>query len=271
MLNDDRNNKDIVQQFSNENINVALICALLFTAMLPLYYGESYRILDPDDTFSIGISESFLGNLDGVYTGSVLFYTIFDLTYFFAAAASFCGTFIGVLYALAANVVQTEVGMSSYLHYMGAFVSAPYLFLQISLYSWGVGFCFHAVYTPITVGGFIGKVLGMSILIIPLLCCIFYSVRAAHYTKDDVIFYKPSLLSDDEIASKTKAFFQDSSNYDLSVENFLEYLSIKTEHNYRIPLHVVTRVKALRAYKHALAATAFPDETFEDVQEYLDN
>ncbi|RYH13173.1 hypothetical protein EON65_36305 [archaeon] len=44
------------KQFIGENVYLAMICALLVTTLLPLYYGETSRISVPDDGFAIDVS-----------------------------------------------------------------------------------------------------------------------------------------------------------------------------------------------------------------------
>lgn len=244
------------EQFIGGNVNLSLICALLFTTYLPLMYQEVSRINIPDDGLTIDIFDGYVNSLHPIKMSKDQIHDFFDVCYLMAVAGTLFGTMVSVFYMLAANEAGTDRKTFVLLKYLGTIPSVvPYYFFTIGTVSWAFGAYLQLTLVARTSIGFWIKeaVLGAAISVM-LLVCFTRMVQGTFAGKVEENLNPPTFLDDTIISKKLDEFFADPyRNGDFTLKEFIKSLTVVRPSGYRVPLNVITEVKATSAYYRRLA------------------
>eukprot|EP01040_Poterioochromonas_malhamensis_P009110 gene9110-9868_t len=251
-INDDEET-DANRLFVGGNLNLSLICALLFTTYLPLYYSEAQRLNDDNDGLTIDITMGYLAPL---VVSRDFIHGIFDCCYLVAAAGTLFGTMVSVFYMLAANEANDDSKTVVLMRFLGPFASQlPYYYFSIGITGWAFAGFFHVFVVPRTGTAFYVKVVILWVMILIMLMVSFpRMVRGIFMGKLESQRHPPVYLSEDEISKKLEEFFSNpKKDGDLSLRKFLSNLTYMTEYGYRPRLQTISEVQATCMYYEKLS------------------
>lgn len=255
------------EQFIGENTNLALICALLVTTFLPLYYSEVSRLSIPDEGLTIDIETGqFRSWLFSINKAAL--HDFFDITYVLAMAGMFFGTLTCVYFILMANEAGTDERVIIYRRQLGIVARFPYYFFSLGAYSWGFSVYCHFLLVPRTLTGWIVKVtlvilatLAFAGLVLPISCKALYSAFAEEEE------HPPKSFSTAQLSAQLKTYFADvtaAQTNDFNLKDFLHSLRQDvTKSGYRIPLLPGVEFEATHLFYRRLAEEK--DMTFDQV------
>jgi hypothetical protein len=256
--------------FIGGNINLSLICALLFTTYLPLYYGEANRLNDENDGLTIDMHLGYLNTQYGINLSKDLIHDMFDTAYLVAAASTLFGTMVSVFYMLAANEAASDAKTFVLMKYLGPTATQmPYFFFTIGVFSWAFGGLLHVFTVPRSLTGFTVKIVFLwSMIFVMLVYCFPRMIRGVYAGKAEEMKHKPIFLTEEVIKAKIDEFLaQPNQDGEYSLKDFLTSLTYMTEHGYRPPLQVITKVKATYIYYEKIAALT--GRTIDEVKEIV--
>jgi hypothetical protein len=256
--------------FVGGNINLSLICALLFTTYLPLYYSEANRLNNEEDGLTIDINLGYLNRQTPLVLTRAALHDIFDTAYLIAAAATLFGTMVSVFYMLAANEAATDSKTFVLMKYLGPTITQiPYFFFTIGIFGWAFGGLVHVFTVPRTSPGFYIKIIGLwSMIAVMLLLCFPRMIQGVYAGRVAEINYPPLYLSDDQIREKLETFFaRPDQDGDLSLAVFLKHCTFLTEDYYRPKLQILTEVKATYMFYEKVAVLT--GRSVEEVKEIV--
>lgn len=248
--------KDCNRLFIGGNVNLALICALLFTTFLPIYYSEANRLDVPDDGLTLDIAHGYLSPIS---LSNDTIHDIFDCSYLIATAGTLFGTMVSVFYMLAANETNDDAKTFVLLTFLGPhFSQLPFYFFSIGIIGWAVGAMFHVFVVARTTAGFYIKIISLWTLIIVMMMFAFpRMIQGTFQSRLDEQLNPPLYFSSDQIKEKLNVFFMNpNSNKDISLEEFLLYLTqpAVTKTKYRPPLQTLTKIEATCLYYEKLSS-----------------
>ncbi len=139
-------------QFSNENINLALICALFVTCMLPLIYTE------PPNVGDLSLSPLYANGYlhrHGWHLSSFLISDFYIVCYMTATTYLTLATIICVYFSLAANECGTDARVRVLMHKLGRLTILPYAFFTGGTVIYAIGVMGYFFLTISTIGGMI--------------------------------------------------------------------------------------------------------------------
>jgi hypothetical protein len=165
----DKEERSAREQMMGENVNISLICALMFTTFIPIYYTEPARLEIPEDGLTISIYNGFINSWQPIKFTSNDIHDWFDSFYIIATAGACFGTMVSVFYMLACNECVVDSKVMVLRHYLGRASVAPFYFFAIGIISWAIGGFLQLVLSPQTLWGFILKFLIVGTLIIVVL------------------------------------------------------------------------------------------------------
>lgn len=258
---------DANRLFVGGNLNLSLICALLFTTFLPLYYNEAQRLNDNMDGLTIDILNGYLSPL--VVSKNFL-HDVWDCSYLIASAGTLFGTIVSVFYMLAANEANDDAKTFVMMRYLGPQLSQlPYYFFSIGIIGWALGVQLHIFTVPRLAGGFYVKVFGLwAMIFFMLFVCFPRLVRGVFLGKLESQKHPPIYISDADIKAKLDKFFANpKSNMNLTLARFLRSLTYMTELGYRPKLQTLTQVQATNMYYEKVAEMT--GRTVAEVKEVL--
>ena len=260
-VNDD-DEYDANRLFVGGNLNLSLICALLFTTFLPLYYSEAQRLNDPNDGLTIDLSLGFLSPL--VLSNSDL-HDLFDTSYLIASVGTLFGTMVSAFFMLAANEANDDSKTFVLMYFLGPRLSQlPYYFFSIGIISWAFGAMVQAFSVPRTAAGFSVKIgLLWAMILFMMLVCFPRMIRGVFMGKLEAQRNPPIFVSEDQINNSLDSFFANpQTDGDLSLRAFLQSLTYLTEFQYRPKLQTITKIQA--------KLSAITGKSVSDVKEALD-
>lgn len=195
-----------------------------------------------------------------------------DVCYLISVAGTLFGTMSAVFYMLAGNEADTDAKTMVLLKYMGPTnIAVPFYFFSIGIVSWALGGYLQVVTTARTAVGFWIKMFSLGGLILWLLFLAFPSmIQGVFAGKKEELENPPILLDEAEIESRITRFFSKlkDKHADMSLEECLRSLKKVTSRGYRVPLHILTKVKAVDLYYKKLAELANIDE--DKIKDYAE-
>jgi hypothetical protein len=263
----DKYERDCNRLFMAGNVNLALICALLFTTFLPIYYDEPNRLNDDFDGLTIDIAH---GYISPIVLSRDAIHDFFDCCYLIAMAGTLFGTMVSVFYMLAANETNDDAKTFVLLRSIGSTLAQlPFYFFSIGIIGWAIGALFHCFTVPRTSPGFFIKIFGLFSMVIVMLMIAFPRMIIGTFrSRREEEENPPLYFTIDIIQEKLEIFFSDPyANKDLSLYAFLSSLSYMTKHGYRPPLQAITKIEATCLYYEKLASIT--GRTVEQVKDSL--
>lgn len=252
-VNDDEET-DANKQFVGGNLNLLLICALLFTTYLPLYYSEASRLNDETDGLTIDIMNGYLSPL--VISKDFL-HDVFDISYLVACAGTLFGTMVSVFFMLAANEANDDARTFVLMRSLGPVMTQlPYFYFTLGIWGWAFGGFFHIFLVPRLASGFYVKVILTFLLAsFPFVLCIPRMIRGIFLGKVESQKHPPIFVSEEKIEMALNTFFSNpDSDGDFSLQEFLRSLTYITDNGYRPKLQSLTQVRATCKYYEKVAA-----------------
>lgn len=269
-LNDDTD-ENCKDNFVGNNVNLSLICALMLTTFVPLYFTEAARLDSIDDGLTIDISLGFLStHLKTLKLSKEGLHDFFDVCYLIAVLGTLLGTILSVFYMIAANECRVDARAYVLIKYLGKIrLATPFYYWVIGIVAWGTSASLQMILVVRTRQAFIIKLFLYSLLIGTFAAgCLPFIVQGIYLAKKEEIEHPAMFVSDEEIDGKLSRFFADpSGEHDLTLKEFLHHLSKFTDKGYRIPLNLVSKVRATKKYYMKLADVT--DTSVQDVKEYL--
>lgn len=256
-----------------ENTNLSLICALIFTVFIPLYYTEPARMLIPQDGLTLQIYNGMINSWQEIQISSQDIHDWFDSFYIIASAGACFGTLVSVFYMLGVNECVTDAKVMVLRHYLGRVSIAPFYFFAIGIVSWAVGGFLQLVLSPQTLWGFIFKfVVTIGLILVVLLLCLPKLVQGVYAANVEQELNPPFELSQEEIDKQVESFVFGNHEKELSLKNCLNQMHPVnkkriTDKSYRIPINMCTQLLAKKAYVLKLAQKT--GMTPEEVKFYL--
>eukprot|EP01031_Cornospumella_fuschlensis_P028680 gene28680-34626_t len=244
------------EQFIGENVNLALICALLVTTFLPLYYGETSRISVPDDGFSIDVSLGVF-NRHMVHVSKEFMHDFFDITYVCATAGMFFGTLACVYFILVANEAGSNERTIILRNRLGLVARLPYFFFSVGAYSWGFSVYAHLVLVPRYTGGWIVKVTLVGLLTAAFAVWLLpTTVQALYASFAEEQQNPPKNFSVEELREQLQSYWdqvKNSGENNFNLDDFMLFLRPDvTSAGYRVPLLPGVQFDAARMFYEQL-------------------
>lgn len=247
-----------MEQFTGENVNLALICALLLTTFLPMYYTEPSRLSIPEDGLSIDIDLGFF-NTHITHLNKETLHDFFDICYVVAMGAMMMGTIICVFFVLAANEAGSDERVVILRDRLGWVSRFPYLYFSIGAYAWGISVYCHMFITAREPGAMCVKVFiisvmacGLVLLLIPRLCQSLYTGFVEEQDNPPVFIATKDIR--ERLGDYWKEVAASDKSEDFDLDGFLDFLhSEETKWGYRIPLLASVRTNATRLFYERLA------------------
>ena len=258
MYLNDEEEEGAKEQMMGENINISLICALMFTTFIPLYYTEPARMEIPTDGLTLQIYNGFINSWQEIKLTTNDIHDWFDSFYIIATAGACFGTMVSVFYMLACNECLKDPKVMVLRHYLGRASVAPFYFFAIGIVSWAIGGFLQLALSPQTIWGFVFKFAVVGILIFMVLCvCLPRMVRGVYAANAEENLHPAIELSKEEIDVQVDQFLL-STGIDLSMRNCLSSIHSPgkpriTSKNYRIPLHICTELMVKKSYVDKMA------------------
>jgi hypothetical protein len=263
----DKYERECNRLFMAGNVNLALICALLFTTFLPIYYAEPNRLNDDFDGLTIDIAHGYISPI--VLSRDAL-HDFFDCCYLVAMAGTLFGTMVSVFYMLAANETNDDAKTFVLLKSLGSTLAQlPFYFFSVGIIGWAIGALVHCFTVPRTASGFFIKVLFLFSMIGIMLTIAFpRMIIGTFQSRREEEENPPLYFTTDKIQVDLEFFFSDPyANKDLSLYAFLLSLSYMTKHGYRPPLQAITKIEATYMYYEKLALIT--GRSIEEVKDSL--
>jgi hypothetical protein len=251
-VNDD-DEHDCNKGFIGGNLNLSLICALLFTTFMPLYYGEAGRLNDITDGLTVDLS---MGYLSPLVISKAFIHDMFDTSYLVATAGTLFGTMVSVFYMLAANEANDDRKTYVLMRQLGSEMSQlPYFFFSIGIMGWAFGGFVHVFAVPRTATGFYVKLgLLFSMILVMILFCFPRMIIGVFRGKLEEQQHPPLFIPVETIKQKLEVFLSHpEQSGDISFRAFTHSLSYMTAHHYRPGLNPITELHAKRLYCEKLA------------------
>jgi hypothetical protein len=263
----DRHERECNRLFMGGNVNLALICALLFTTFLPIYYDEPSRLDSAEDGLTIDIAH---GYLSPVVLSRDAIHDFFDCCYLIAMSGTLFGTMVSVFYMLAGNETNDDAKTFVLQNRLGSNIAQlPFFFFSIGSMGWAIGALFHCFTVPRTAPGFYVKVIGLFAMIITMIFVAFpRMIQGTFLSRREEEENPPLYFNTDHLKGKLEEFFSDPfASKDLSLSAFLTSLCYMTKNSYRPPLQVVTKIEATCLYYEKLASIT--GRTVEEIKDSL--
>jgi hypothetical protein len=251
-VNDD-DEFDCNKSFVDGNLNLSLICALLFTTFMPLYFNEASRLDDINDGLTIDLA---MGYLSPLVLSKEFIHDLFDTAYLVATAGTLFGTMVAVFYMLAANEATDDRKTFVLMRHLGGEVSQlPYFFFSIGIFGWAFGAMFHVFVTPRTASGFYVKVCFLwGMILLMILICFPRMIIGVFRGRLEEQKHPPLFVPVETIKQRLEVFLgHPEQSGDISLRTFLQSLSYITEYHYRPGLNPISELHAKRLYYEKLA------------------
>jgi uncharacterized membrane protein len=265
----DHQEKGCNQLFIAGNINISLICALLFTTFMPLYYNEAQRLNDEMDGLTLDIA---LGYLAPLVLTKTFIHDFFDICYLLSTAGTLFGTMVSVFFMLAANETADDRKTFVLIDHLGPHISQlPFYFFTIGIGSWAVGAMFHVFVVPRSAAGFYIKVVLLwAMIVLMIQFCFPRMILGVFRAKAEEEKHRPVSHSLETIKERLDSFLDSPpEDGDISLTAFLKSLTFLSEYKFRPPLNPVTEVHAKRSYYEKIGELTGCSK--DEVKEYLDH
>ena len=255
-LRDDDEN-GAYDQFVGENVNLALISALLVTTFIPLYYEEANKLNIPDDGFTLSVHMGIWDRIVIPVDRHVL-HDYFDVTYSIAISAMFLSTLACVYFILMANEAGNDTRVIIFRKNLGILSRFPYFFFAIGAYAFGFAIGCHFFITPRFQSALAIKVIiCFSLVIVFVFVLLFPSTIALYAAFAEEERHPPLEYSSEQLQTEVEQYFtevQSSGSNNLNLDDFLKYLrKTMTPKGYHVPLTDGTALEASRIFYDQLA------------------
>lgn len=222
-LRDDEG-KGAYDQLSSENTNLALICALLLTTFLPLYYTETSKLSIPDEGLTIDIFSGYFYS-SVVHMNKSTLHDFFDTTYVLATGGMFFGTLCCVYFILMGNEAGTDERVLVFRRRLGIIARFPYYCFTIGAVSWGVSILCHIFITPFTLTGFVVKVTLMMLIIASFAVWVLpFSVQALYSCFHEEQEHPPLPYTEAEVRDGINKYFEETDAMEYCLKDCLHSL-----------------------------------------------
>jgi hypothetical protein len=246
--------------FIGGNLNVSLVCALLFTTFVPLYYNEPARLTDPNDAAVLEIRLGFLNSISPIALSLDMIHDIYDTTYFVACAGTLFGTMLSVFYMLAANECHNDTKTFVLMRCLGPKISnLPYYFFSTGIMAWAFGGFVQAFLVPRTATGFTMTFFLIFLMIVVLVfLALPKMIQGVFIGKHEEQKNPPLFVDEAVITAKLDSFLKDNAtkNADISLEEFHRHLTTMTKTGYRPPLQAISKLVATKMYYEEMGKLA---------------
>lgn len=244
-------------QFIGENVNMALICALLLTTFMPLYYEEAHRLNDPNDGFTLSVRMGAWHRFVIPVNPHVL-HDFFDVTYSVATAATFLATLACVYNILMANEAGSDARVKMFRKELGILSRFPYLFFAIGAYSFCFAIVGHLFLTPRYLSALtIKMIICLSLVVVFVFVLLFPSNLALYTAFAEEERHPPLDYSSEQLQTEVEQYFtevQSSGSNNFNLVDFLKYLrKTTTPKGYHVTLAEGTALEASRIFFDELA------------------
>eukprot|EP00927_Polykrikos_kofoidii_P081552 TRINITY_DN7902_c2_g1_i1.p1 TRINITY_DN7902_c2_g1~~TRINITY_DN7902_c2_g1_i1.p1 ORF type:complete len:362 (-),score=68.65 TRINITY_DN7902_c2_g1_i1:57-1142(-) len=200
------------QSAFDENVNMAILSALLLTLMMPMALDNSGDIFEEKyQNSGTDFADSFFANAVGEEMAEsliVLFTDIGGVALWLSTVGFMFSTLSCVYILLCVNEIGTDEGVSNFLSCMGFALRVPYLFFTLGHF-WAVPVILRMVCTLKT---WIGLLVLMAILIPCVLVLLGISmVRTVRCAINSVSFlhaYEPLILTPEEVRADVNMYFE---------------------------------------------------------------
>lgn len=250
----DKNQVGVKQQFIDSNVALSLVCALLFSTFLPLYYAEASSINIEGTGLAYDMTLSYLNQHNLLTISAKSMHDVILFIYLMSMAGALFGTIMSVFFMMTANEVSNDAKAFVLLTNIGSLISLPYHFFVISIVAWGTGVYIKCVLVSRTLWGLIICFVGPLGILASLLVIGTYVNFWSLYVAEEVSnSYKPIVLTDSDIEVGLRNYFENIDEKSMSLDDFLQTLTISGEVGYVVPIHMISRLKATRRFYSEIA------------------
>jgi len=189
LTKNDQSEANAKGNFADENVNLSLVCALLFTSFLPIFYTESAAMNDPTQGLALDIERSWLTQMNYQYLSASFLHDMILFFYAFALGNACLGTLISVFYTLAASQCENDNKAVVLMNILGFFSRLPYLFFATGIIMWGFTAYLKIILTAQTAYGFALILCGWVIMTIAILLGVVFMVKGIYAAYDVEVFH----------------------------------------------------------------------------------
>lgn len=253
----DSDEEGAYEQFVGENVNLALISALLLTTFIPLYYEEANKLNVPDDGFTLSVDMGAWSRFVIPVNRHIL-HSFFDVTYSIATTSMFLATLSCVYNILMSNEAGNDTRVIIFRKNLGILSRFPYFFFAIGAYAFGFAIGCHFFITPRFQSALAIKVIICFSLITVFVFVLLFPSHMALYTAFAEEERHPPLdYTTEQLETEVEQYFtevQSSGSNNLNLDDFLKYLrKTMTPKGYHVPLTDGTALEASRIFYDQLA------------------
>jgi len=246
----------IKETISNESMNVALISALLFTAMLPLAISHTSDIFESYLPNKVPVfMESVLGEAQGEDYLLEITNTISDLCHmllYTSVLAFFISMVFGVLVLLGVNELGSDSDVACYVKYMGLWLRAPFIILVVGIFSGGAAFLIRLSYTTLETWTIVVESVMIALIVFFAFVWIIGHITTMFRVAHDSTKYCSPILEKEEVQEDLQKLFEIED--DPSLASFIEALGCKTPLGNNVPLSNLTKHLAATFYFEKLSS-----------------
>jgi hypothetical protein len=253
LTKNDQSETNAKKNFTEENVNLSLVCALLFTSFLPIFYTESASMNDPTQGLALDIERSWLNQMNYQYLSTAFLHDMFLFFYAFALGNACLGTLISVFYTLSAAQCDSDNKCVVVMNILGFFSRLPYLFFATGIVMWGFTAYLKIILTAQTVYGFALILTGWVIMTILILIGVLLNVRGIYAAYDIDELNRPISLTEKAIDDAVDSYFRSTDPSELSLDGFVKTLSYHVDYGYRVPLSLVSGIMAKKKFHKKIA------------------
>lgn len=267
LTKNDRSESNAKKNFADENVNLSLVCALLFTSFLPIFYTESASMNDPSQGLALDIDRSWLSQMNYQYLSTAFLHDMFLFFYAFALGNACLGTLTSVFYTLSAAQCEDDNKIVVLMNILGFFSRLPYLFFATGIIMWGFTAYLKIILTAQTVYGFALILTGWVIMTTLILIGVLLNVRGIYAAYDLEEIHRPISLSTKTIDDSIESYFQATDPSEISLNSFLSSLTYHVDYGYRVPLTLSSDIMAKKKFYMKMAEVT--NSSYEEVIQLL--